>query len=247
MLLEPIWVRNMQLIEIIEINVFYGDVQVIWDLSMAVSKGEIISIVGSNGAGKTTILKTISGLLRPRSGEIKYKGQNVLSILPSDLVAMGVAHIPERRRLFPDLTTLDNLELGAYTRRGRVKKNKNLGKVLDLFPILEKRKKQDAGTLSGGEQQMLAIARGLMAEPEVLMLDEPSLGLAPLITKEIFGIVEQINKNEGVTIMVVDQNVTNALRVADRGYILENGRIANEGECSVLLKNEQLKKAYLGT
>lgn len=235
----------MKLIEITELNVFYGDIQVLWSISMEISEGDFVSIIGANGAGKTTLLKTISGLVRPRSGFIKFKGSDIHTLPPSKLVEMGIVHIPERRRLFPDLKTLDNLELGAYTKKARKNKKENLKNIFSIFPILAERKNQDAGTLSGGEQQMLAIARGMMAMPKVLMLDEPSLGLAPLVTKEIFKIVNQINNN-GITVILVDQNVKNVLTVANTGFVLESGKICNEGECRLLLEDKELKKAYLG-
>jgi len=235
----------MSLLEVENINVFYGDIQILWDISLEISKGEAISVIGANGAGKTTLIKTISGLLRPQSGGIRFKGKDTLRTEPSELVAMGIVQIPERRRLFPDLTVLDNIELGAFSKKARVMKNDNLKQVFEIFPILKERKKQDASTLSGGEQQMLAIARGLMAMPELLMLDEPSLGLSPLITKEIFKVAKQINEN-GVTTLIVDQNVQNALSIADRGICLESGRISAEGQCSILLEDKQIKKAYLG-
>lgn len=227
------------------INVFYGDVQVLWEVSFEVDEGEIMVIVGSNGAGKTTTLKTTSGLLHPASGTIRFLGEKIDRVSPHRVVEMGIAHIPEGRRLFPYMTTLENLEMGAYTSRARGKRKENLEWVFELFPILRERKDQLAGTLSGGEQQMLAIGRGLMSGPRLLMLDEPSLGLAPMLVLEVFETVKRINE-QGVTIILVEQNVHHALELADRAYVLENGRITLEGTGKELLENDYVKEAYLG-
>ena len=227
------------------IDVFYGLAQALWDVSFRVEEGEIVAIVGSNGAGKTTILKTISGLISPSSGAIEFNGER-LDKIPSHLVVeKGIALVPEGRGLFPFSTVLANLELGAYTKKARRKIKKNLEYVFELFPVLKERKNQLAGTLSGGEQQMLAVARGLMSSPDLLMLDEPSLGLAPKIVVKILEIVRQLHR-QGITILLVEQNVHSALNLCDRGYVLENGRIVMEGSGEELIDNPHIKKAYIG-
>ena len=228
-----------------KINVFYGDLQVLYDLSFKVDEGGITALVGSNGAGKTTTLKTISGLIKPRSGAIFYKNQRIDLLKPERIAELGIVHVPEGRLLFPNMSVLENLEMGAYTKRAREKKEENLEWVFQLFPILKERKKQLAGTLSGGEQQMLAIGRALMSSPELLMLDEPSLGLAPKIVLKIFEVIEEISK-KGITILLVEQNVRYALTMARKAYVLENGRIVLEGRGEELVDNEYVKKAYLG-
>lgn len=228
-----------------KINVFYGNVQALWDVSLKVEKGEVVALIGSNGAGKTTTLKTISGLLRPRSGSINFLGERVDSFDPRRIVELGLVQVPEGRHLFPYMTVLENLKMGAYPSYARKRKSETLEWVFTLFPILKERKGQLAGTLSGGEQQMLAIARGLMARPKLLMLDEPSLGLAPMYTLKIFDLIKKINQ-EGVTILLVEQNVRQALEISDRGYVLETGRITLEGEGNQLVDNRHVKEAYLG-
>jgi len=233
------------MLEVNGINVFYGDIQALWDVSFEVEEGELMVIVGSNGAGKTTTLKTVSGLMHPEGGSINFLGQRIDQASPHRIVEMGIAHIPEGRGLFPYMTVLENLEMGAYTRRAREKKNESLEWVYGLFPILAERRDQLAGTLSGGEQQMLAIGRGLMSRPRLLMLDEPSLGLAPMLVLDVFETVRQINK-QGVTVMLVEQNVRHALELADRAYVLENGRTTLQGTGKELLENEYVKEAYLG-
>ncbi|HID86377.1 MAG TPA: ABC transporter ATP-binding protein [Anaerolineae bacterium] len=233
------------MLEVNGINVFYGDIQALWDVSFEVEEGELVVVVGSNGAGKTTTLKTISGLLHPDGGSIAFLGQRIDRASPHHIVELGIAHIPEGRRLFPFMTVLENLEMGAYTRRARAKRRESLGWVFQLFPILEERRDQLAGTLSGGEQQMLAIGRGLMSRPQLLMLDEPSLGLAPRLVLDVFNTVKQINE-EGVTVVLVEQNVHHALELADRAYVLENGRITLQGTGRDLLENDYVKEAYLG-
>jgi branched-chain amino acid transport system ATP-binding protein len=233
------------MLEVNKINVFYGDVQALWDVTFKVDKGEIVTIVGANGAGKSTTLKTIGGVLRPRPGEITFLGKRIDALPAHKIVEEGIAHIMEGRRLFPYMTVQENLELGAYNSRAWMKRKETLEWVHELFPILKERKDQLAGTLSGGEQQMLAIGRGLMSMPKLLMLDEPSLGLAPKLVMQVFDIVKKINE-EGVTILLVEQNVQHALTLADRGYVLENGRIVMEGTGEELLKNPHVKKAYLG-
>jgi branched-chain amino acid transport system ATP-binding protein len=227
------------------INTFYSSIQVLRDVSFDIQEGEIVSMVGGNGAGKTTLLKTISGLLSPRLGTINFLGERIDRLPPYKIVEKGAIQIPEGRKLFPPLTVLENLKLGAYLPSNKEKRAESLKRVFQIFPILEERKDQLAGTLSGGEQQMLAIGRGLMSLPKLLMLDEPSLGLAPLMVKEIFRVINEINK-QGTTILLVEQNVKQSLALANRGYVLENGRIVLSGNSDELLRNEHTKKAYLG-
>lgn len=227
------------------INVFYGGAQALYNVSLKVEKEEIVALVGSNGAGKTTTLKTIAGLMRPASGEIYFLGEKITG-LPANIIAeKGVSLVPEGRRLFPFLTVQENLEIGAYKGEARRKLKESLEIVFQLFPVLKERRDQLAHTLSGGEQQMLAIGRALMSRPRLLMLDEPSLGLAPLICSKIYSALKEIN-SQGVTILLVEQNVHMALRLADRAYVIENGRIIMEGEGEKLLMDENLRRAYLG-
>ena len=233
------------ILEVNSINVFYGIAHVLWDVSFNIKKGEKIVILGPNGAGKTTTLKTISGILHPKSGSIKFKGIRIDKLKPSKIVELGIVQVPEGRQLFPKMTVYENLILGAYTKRAREKVMDTLDWIYSLFPILKSRRNQLAGTLSGGEQQMLAIARALMACPELLMLDEPSQGLAPKIVIRIFEMIKRIN-NEGITILLVEQNVFQALKIADRGYVLENGRIVLSGSKEELVNNEYIKKSYMG-
>jgi branched-chain amino acid transport system ATP-binding protein len=228
-----------------DVDVFYGDVQAIWGASLRVEAGEAVSIVGSNGAGKSTLLNTISGFLHPKRGEIEFLGQKIQGLPPYKIVELGISQVPEGRHLFPYMTVLENLEMGAYTKVAREGKGENLEKVFSIFPILKDRQKQLAGSLSGGEQQMLAIARGLMSRPKLLMLDEPSLGLAPTLVRKTFEVIGKI-KEEGVAILLVEQNVYHSISMADRSYVLENGRIALEGSKDDLLHNEHVKRAYLG-
>lgn len=233
------------MLEIEGINVFYGNIPALVEVSLSVENHQTASIVGANGAGKTTLLKTISGLLQPRGGRIRFKDKDIIGVPPYEIVARGLVLIPEGRKIFPSLTVLENLELGSYHGRAKRRRRESLPKVFSLFPLLEERKKQTAGTLSGGEQQLLAIGRGLMALPDLLMLDEPSLGLAPLMVKEIFRIVQEINRLE-TTILLVEQNVFHSLNLCNYGYILENGRVILEGVGKELLRQEHTKKAYLG-
>ncbi len=235
----------MSFLKVEDLNVSYGDVQVIWGISFEVEKGEIVALLGANGAGKTTTLKTISGLIRPRRGSILFKEADLTKLEPHQIVEMGIAHIPEGRQLFPRLTVLENLKAAAYTKRARDHFYDSLDIVYNLFPILKERKDQLAGTLSGGEQQMLAIARGLMLRPELLMLDEPSLGLAPKLVIEVLRLVKRL-REEGYTILLVEQNVHQALKISDRAYVLETGRIVKSGEPKKLLEDEEIKRAYLG-
>jgi len=235
----------MSLLEVEKIDVFYGDVQALHQVSLQVKEGEIVSMVGGNGAGKTTTLKTLSGLLIPSSGSIKFFGQEVTQSPPHERVEMGLIQIPEARRLFPYMTVSGNLDMGSYPPRARKEREGILQEVFNLFPILQERKNQIARTLSGGEQQMLAIGRGLMARPKLLMLDEPSLGLAPMVLRMIFDTVRQINA-QGITLLLVEQNVKQCLEISHRSYVLENGRIVLQGSGQEVLKNEHLRKAYLG-
>jgi len=228
-----------------EIQTFYGKVQVLKKISLNVKDGEIVTLIGANGAGKTTTLRVISGLVRPASGGIEFLGQRIDRLSPEIIVKMGVSHVPERAGVFPYMTVLENLELGACTRRDKEEVKKDLQVVYGLFPILEQRKEQLTGTLSGGERQMVAMGRGLMAKPKLYLLDEPSLGLSPLLVKRIAKIVVEINK-EGKTVLLVEQNARIALGIANRGYVLETGRIVVQGEASELMNNEHVKKAYLG-
>jgi len=233
------------MLEIMNVDVCYGDIQALWDVSLTVKGEEIVALVGSNGAGKTTVLKTITGLLRPTNGNVSIYGVRSDTIPAHKIVDLGVSLVPEGRRLFRDMTVLENLEIGGYIGRARNVKDENLRWIFKIFPVLEKRLRQLAGTLSGGEQQMLAIARGLMSEPKMLLVDELSLGLAPLTVKNIYKTLKEINTSRKVTILVVEQNVRLALEMGDRAYILENGRISGEGRGIDLLNSEQVKKAYL--
>lgn len=227
------------------INVFYGGAQALYNVSLRVNKGEIVALVGSNGAGKTTTLKTIAGLLRPSSGNIYFLNERITDLPPNIISEKGISLVPEGRRLFPFLTVQENLEIGAYKGEARKKLKDSLEQVYQLFPRLKERRNQMAYTLSGGEQQMLAIGRALMSRPKLLMLDEPSLGLAPLIYRKIFDTLKEINF-QGITILLVEQNVHMALKLANRAYVIENGRIVMEGESEKLLVDENLRKAYLG-
>ena len=233
------------MLDVQRLQVFYGDVQALWDVSFSVQAGEIVTLVGSNGAGKTTTLKTISGLLRPAAGQVRLEGQDIAALPPHDIVTRGIAQIPEGRRLWPQMTVLENLELGAYSAEARRRKDETLEWAFTLFPRLRERRAQRAGTLSGGEQQMVAIARGLMSRPRLLMLDEPSLGLAPLLVEEVFRIVREIN-GQGVTVLLVEQNLRQALEVAHRAYVLETGRVTLSGPSRDVLSNAHIRAAYLG-
>ncbi|TET91461.1 MAG: ABC transporter ATP-binding protein [Desulfobacteraceae bacterium] len=235
----------MLLLTVDGLNVFYGDVQVLFDIAIGVNDGEIVSIVGANAAGKSTLLRSLSGLLKKVSGSMVFKGEQLIGKPPYEIVRHGIVHIPEGRRIFPLMSVQENLELGAYSQRSQAKMDELLKEVYEFFPDLYDHKSQLAGSLSGGEQQMLAIARGLMARPTLLTVDEPSLGLAPMLVEKTFQIIENINK-EKVTILLVEQNVFRALTMSDRAYVIENGRITLKGEGSDLLKDEHLKKAYMG-
>ncbi len=233
------------MLEVKQIDVYYGEFQALMKVAVQVMDGESVTIIGANGAGKSTTLKTISGLLRPREGSIHFDGHELSSLPPYEIAALGIAHIPEGRRVFPELTVLENLEMGAYLPSAKKKRQETLAWVLEIFPILRERSKQMGGTLSGGEQQMLAIARGLMLRPRLLMLDEPSLGLAPIMAENTFEKIDEIHR-EGISILLVEQNVMRALTLVQRGYILGNGQIVLQGTATDLLENEQVKDAYLG-
>jgi branched-chain amino acid transport system ATP-binding protein len=235
----------MPFLELKNIDVFYGDVQVVFDLSLKVEEGEVVSIIGSNGAGKSTLLKTISGLMTPARGEILFEGFPTHDQPPEKIVERGIVQVPEGRRLFTLMTVKDNLIVGAYNSRADRQKEKTLQEVLGLLPRLKERESQLAMTLSGGEQQMVAIGRGLMARPKLLMLDEPSLGLAPILIRNIFETVRKI-ADQGTTVLLVEQDVKNSLSLSDRGYVLEHGRIAMEGKAKELLQDPHIKTAYLG-
>lgn len=233
------------MLEIKNLNVHYGVIHALKDASLVVNKGEIVTLIGANGAGKTTTLRTISGLNKATSGQILLEGKDITNLSAPKRVEMNLSQVPEGRRIFPAMTILENLEMGAYLRKDKANIKKDMEHVYELFPILGNRKKQTAGTLSGGEQQMLAMGRALMSNPKILLLDEPSMGLAPLLVKEIFGIIKDINSN-GTTILLVEQNAKMALSIANRAYVIETGSIVMSGTGEELAKSEEIKKAYLG-
>ncbi len=233
------------MLEIEGLSAGYGRVQVLWDLNLKVEEGEFVALVGANGAGKTTLLKTISGVMRPYSGQITFLGKRIDAVHANNIVNMGLSHIPESRKLFTDMSIRENLEMGAYPRRTWKDRRETMKWVFGLFPRLEERAGQLARTLSGGEQQMLAMGRGLMSRPKLVIIDEPSNGLAPKVVSEVFEILDSLHK-EGITILLVEQNVRQTLAIADRAYVLENGRIALEGACSFLRQSDHVRQAYLG-
>ncbi len=233
------------MLEVSGIDVFYGDLQVLWDVSFEVRDKEILVLVGANGAGKSTTLKTISGLLKPRKGTISFDGVRLDELSPDKVIGQGVVHVPEARRLFREMTVEENLIMGSLSPEARKKRRRTMEWVYELFPRMKERRKQVAGTLSGGEQQMCAIGRGLMALPKVLMFDEPSLGLSPILVQEVFGIAKRIN-GEGVTVMLVEQNVRQTLAMCDRAYVLENGRVVLHGTGKEMMNDPHVKEAYLG-
>ena len=234
-----------KILEVNEINVFYDKIHAIKDISFYIKEGEIVSFIGANGAGKTTILNAISNILPIKSGEVVLNGESINNVKAHKLVPMGMAHVPEGRRIFTDLTVMENLEIGAYT-RSKNEFQEELKKVFDLFPRLKERKNQVAGTMSGGEQQRLAIGRALMSKPKILLLDEPSMGLSPLLVKEIFEIIKRINKEGKTTILLVEQNAKKSLEISDRAYVIEVGKIVLEGKGSEIANNDIIKKVYLG-
>lgn len=223
----------------------YGRMQVLHGMTFEVKQGQLVSLLGTNGAGKTTTLRTISGLLKTRGGQVRFLGENISKLSSSEIVKAGLVHVPEGRKLFTEMTVLENLELGAYTPEARKNKKKNLEWVFHLFPILKERQKQLVGSMSGGQQQMVAIGRGLMAEPKLLIMDEPSIGLSPLLTKQVFEIIKTI-KEQGVTVLLVEQNLDQALAMSDYAYVVEHGRVIMSGTGKELMNNDDLKKAYLG-
>jgi branched-chain amino acid transport system ATP-binding protein len=231
-------------LDVKDIHVFYGSIEAVKGMSFHVDRGEIVCLIGANGAGKTTTLRTVSGLLRPREGAIFYDGQRIDLLPAHEIVTLGVAQSPEGRRIFPRMSVRENLDMGAFTRKDAGQRE-DLERILELFPILRERARQSAGTLSGGEQQMLAIGRALMAKPKLLLLDEPSMGLAPIVVQRIFDLVREISE-QGMTILLVEQNAAQALSLADRGYVIETGKIVLEDEARSLLANERVRKAYLG-
>lgn len=235
----------MAMLEVKDLQVYYGVIQAIKGVSFEVNQGEVIALIGANGAGKTTILHTITGLLTPKSGSVSFEGKEITKIPGHKIVSMGMAHVPEGRRVFANLTVLQNLKLGAYTRKDKKEIEETLQMIYRRFPRLEERKNQVAGTLSGGEQQMLAMGRALMSHPKIILMDEPSMGLSPIFVNEIFNIIKEVSES-GTTVLLVEQNAKKALSIADRAYVLETGNIALEGKASDLLNNDSVKKAYLG-
>jgi branched-chain amino acid transport system ATP-binding protein len=233
------------LLEVKGVDVLYGDVQAVWDLSIHVDEGAIVALVGANGAGKTTLLKTISGIMRAKRGEMIFSGRSLMKLRPQEVVDIGISHVPEGRRLFSTLTVFENLRLGAYPPRARFQFGQSLERAYGLFPVLRERKDQMAGSLSGGEQQMLAIGRALMAQPHLLMLDEPSLGLSPIFVRTIFELIRTLNHQQ-VTILLVEQNIHQALKIAHQAYVLKTGRLAMSGRGDELLANPEVQKAYIG-
>jgi branched-chain amino acid transport system ATP-binding protein len=234
------------MLEVRNIMTFYGAIQALKDISIQISEGEIITLIGANGAGKTTTLMSISGIVPPRSGEIYFLGEPIHNMSPNKIVSLGISQVPEGRRIFPYLTVLENLDMGAFLRNDTEDIKRDIEYIFELFPLLAERRRQHGGTLSGGEQQMLAISRAIMARPRLLLLDEPSLGLAPIIIRQIFDIIKKINEENKTTIFLVEQNANLALKVANRGYVMENGRITLMDSAQNLLSNEKVKKAYLG-
>ena len=235
----------MSMLKVENLSVHYGMIQAVRDVSFEVNEGEVVSLIGANGAGKTTILRTLSGLVRPSSGRIEFLGQEIQKMPDQKIVASGLSQVPEGRHVFPGLTVMENLEMGAFLKKNREENQANLKKVFSRFPRLEERKNQDAATLSGGEQQLLAMGRALMSTPKLLLLDEPSMGLAPIFIQEIFDIIQDIQK-QGTTVLLIEQNANKALAIADRGYVLETGKIVLSGTGKELAASDEVRKAYLG-
>jgi branched-chain amino acid transport system ATP-binding protein len=233
------------MLELKNVDTFYGKVQALWDISLRIDKAEIVALVGANGAGKSTLLKTISGVVHPTSGSVEFLGKRIDGLPAHSVVELGLSHIPEGRKLFTDMTVHENLEMGAYPYNAWKKRKETSEQIYQVFPILKERAGQLARTLSGGEQQMLAMGRGLMSKPKLCMFDEPSYGLAPRMLSEVFQIIKSL-REQGITILLVEQNVPRTLEIADRAYVLENGRVVLEGICDNLLKNDYVRKAYLG-
>lgn len=235
----------MSMLKVDNLSVHYGVIEAVKNVSFEVNEGEVVTLIGANGAGKTSILRTISGLVRPSSGTISYLGNDIQKVAARKIVADGLAQVPEGRHVFAGLTVMENLEMGAFLKKNKEENQKNLKRIFERFPRLEERKNQDAATLSGGEQQMLAMGRALMSQPKLLLLDEPSMGLAPIFIQEIFDIIQDIQK-QGTTVLLIEQNANKALAIADRGYVLETGKIVLTGTGKELLESEEVKKAYLG-
>ena len=235
----------MAMLEVRDLQVYYGMIHAIKGISFDVNQGEVIALIGANGAGKTTTLHTITGLLAPKSGSVLFEGKDITKVPAHKIVSMGMAHVPEGRRVFAELSVYENLKMGAYTRKDKKEIEESLANVYKRFPRLEERKNQMAGTLSGGEQQMLAMGRALMSKPKIILMDEPSMGLSPIFVNEIFDIIQEVSKS-GTTVLLVEQNAKKALSIADRAYVLETGKIVLEGKASDLLNNDSIKKAYLG-
>lgn len=233
------------MLELQDVNVSYGAIHAIHDVSLTVNDGEIVSLIGANGAGKTTILHTITGLKKASSGSIQYDGHDLMKTEASKIITLGMAHVPEGRHIFPAMTVFENLEMGAFIRSNKDEIAESIKEMFGRFPRLKERRKQLAGTLSGGEQQMLAVGRALMSKPKIILMDEPSMGLSPLLVKEIFNIIKEVHK-QGITVLLVEQNAKMALSIADRAYVLETGRISMSGDAKELLSDEKVKKAYLG-
>ena len=233
------------MLELQNVCTFYGNIQALWDVNIHIAQGEIVALIGANGAGKSTTLMSICGGTPPRSGQILFKNKPIERMRPNHIVALGISQVPEGRLIFPDMTVQENLDMGAFLRKDRAGIAKDLDYIFDLFPILAQRRKQSGGTLSGGEQQMLAISRAMMSRPELLLLDEPSLGLAPIIIRQIFSIISKVNQ-DGATVLLVEQNANQALRIADRGYVMENGRIVLADTADNLLQSSSVREAYLG-
>ncbi len=234
------------MLKLSHVETFYGNIQALKSISIEVGQGEIIALIGANGAGKSTTLMTISGIIPPRTGEILFKGQPIQGTAPDKIVSMGISQVPEGRRIFPYLTVMENLDMGTFLRKDTEGIKQDMAYIFELFPILAERRHQAGGTLSGGEQQMLAISRAIMTKPDLLLLDEPSLGLAPIVTRQIFDIIKKINRENNTTILLVEQNANLALKVADRGYVMETGAITLTDTGENLLTNNDVKKAYLG-
>lgn len=235
----------MAMLEVKDLEVYYGMIQAIKGVSFEVNQGEIIALIGANGAGKTTILHTVTGLLAPKKGSVLFEGKDITKIPAHKIVSLGMAHVPEGRRVFADLSVYENLKMGAYTRKDKEEIEKSLDRVYERFPRLKERKNQLAGTLSGGEQQMLAMGRALMSQPKIILMDEPSMGLSPILVNEIFDIIQEVSKS-GTTVLLVEQNAKKALSIADRAYVLETGKIVLDGKAEALLNDDSIKKAYLG-
>jgi branched-chain amino acid transport system ATP-binding protein len=233
------------MLELCDVTTVYGKAQALWDVCLEVHEAEIVALVGSNGAGKTTLLKTITGLLPPVSGSVEFLGKRIDGLPPHSIVELGISHVPEGGRVFPDMTVRENLEMGAYPLRAWKQRGETLEQVYQIFPLLKERERQLARTLSGGERQMLAIARGLMSRPRLCLFDEPSYGLAPLLVTEIFRVIGEL-RDQGITVLLIEQNVRHSLEIADRAYVLENGRVCLQGECGELLQSDYVRQAYLG-